>query len=132
MSYLLDTHILIWAITSPEKLSKKVRSVLLDPQNIIMVSSLNLWEISLKHASGKLQLKNIVPEDFIKISQNIGFTFLKLSVEEASTFYLLRGQYHKDPFDRMLIWQSIKNNLVFISDDKEVEKYSSDGLNVLN
>ena len=132
MSYLLDTHILIWAITSPERLSKKVQGVLTDPQNTIIVSSVSLWEISLKYASGKLQLKSVEPEDFIRISQKIGFTCTSLSVEDASTFHLLRCDHHKDPFDRMLIWQAIKNDLVFISDDKEVQKYISDGLKVIS
>lgn len=76
MKYLLDTHILIWAILSPDKLCKKVKDVLINPENTIMVSMLSLWEISLKYASGKLQLKNILPEDIIKISQDIGLRLL--------------------------------------------------------
>ncbi|MEP7144739.1 MAG: type II toxin-antitoxin system VapC family toxin [Ferruginibacter sp.] len=132
MKYLLDTHILIWAILSPDKLSKKVTDILVDPENTILVSSLSLWEISLKYSSGKLQLKNILPDDFIKISQDTGFTFIDLSPQNAATFYLLSGEYHKDPFDRMLIWQALKNNLVFISDDKEVKKYITNGLKVIS
>ena len=77
-------------------------------------------------------LKDILPEDFIKISKEIGFTFTGLSAEDAGTFHLLSGQYHKDPFDRMLIWQALQNNYIFISDDKNVKKYVSEGLKLIN
>lgn len=132
MKYLLDTHILIWAIFSPDKLSKKVQGILVNPENTILVSSLSLWEISLKYSSGKLKLKGIVPDDLINISLDIGFTFIDLSPETAATFYLLSGDYHKDPFDRMLIWEALKNDFGFISDDKEVKKYVNNGLIVIS
>ena len=108
-----------------------MQAILLNAGNLIIVSSLSLWEISIKYTSGKLQLGNIQPEDFIKIIKEIGLNFTNLSVEEASTFYLLPGEHHKDPFDRILIWQAMKNNYVFISDDKEVKKYSINGLQVV-
>ena len=108
-----------------------MQAILLNAGNLIIVSSLSLWEISIKYASGKLQLGNIKPEDFIKIIKDIGFTYTNLSVEEASTFYLLPGEHHKDPFDRILIWQAMKNNYVFISDDKGVKKYIINGLQVV-
>lgn len=132
MKYLLDTHILIWAILSPDKLSKKVQDVLMNPEHAILISSVSLWEISLKYASGKLQLKNILPEEFIKNLKNTGFTCIELSAENATTFYLLSGDHHKDPFDRMLIWQALQNNYLFISDDKEVKKYIAEGLKVIS
>ena len=132
MKYLLDTHILLWAIMSPVNLSKKVQNILVDAENTIFISSLSLWEISLKYSLGKLQLRNLLPGDFIKLAEKIGFTFIDLSIEDAGSFYLLAGEYHKDPFDRMLIWQAIKNNFVFISDDKEVKKYTANGLKIIS
>lgn len=132
MKYLLDTHILLWAIISPEKLSKKVRDILINPENIILVSAVCFWEISLKYATGKLVLQDIQPEELLEYSKKIGFTFLRLTVEDAGTFHLLPGQYHKDPFDRMLIWQALQNNYIFISDDKHVKKYVSVGLKLIS
>ena len=61
MKYLVDTHIFLWAIISPEKLSEKVQTILLDSNNTIIVSSITLWEISLKYGSGKLLLGKIQP-----------------------------------------------------------------------
>jgi PIN domain nuclease of toxin-antitoxin system len=130
MNYLLDTHILVWAITDSKKLSKKVQDILIDPANTVFVSPLSFWEIALKFSIGKLQLNKMVPEDFISHSEQLGFRIKELSVEDTSTFYRLQGDYHKDPFDRMLIWQAIQNNYTLISDDKSVHLYAACGLKV--
>jgi PIN domain nuclease of toxin-antitoxin system len=105
---------------------------LINTGNTILVSSIALREISLKHAAGKLILKNILPDELIKISGNIGFKFIELSPDEACHFYLLREEHHIDTFDRMLIWQALHNNYVFISSDKEVKKYTKEGLKVIS
>jgi len=56
---------------------------------------------------------------------------LEISEEETSTFYKLPKGRHKDPFDRLIIWQAIKKNIELISKDEETYKYKKDGLNVL-
>ncbi len=132
MIYLLDTHILIWALINPEKLSLKVKAILYDPNNTILVSSINLWEISMKFGSGKLLLGNLIPEDFINVAIKTGFKIKNLSAEETSSSYKLNGDFHKDPFDRMLIWQAIHNNYTLISDDRFVKMYKESGLKVLS
>jgi PIN domain nuclease of toxin-antitoxin system len=131
MNYLLDTHILIWALTDPHKLDKNFRKILEDPGNTIYVSSLCFWEISLKHANGKLNLGKNLPEDFLTGSKKAGFTFKSLTEAETVGFYKLTDTHHKDPFDRMMIWQAICNNYTFITDDKQVKKYVSTGLRIL-
>ncbi len=132
MIYLLDTHILIWALINPEKLSLKVKAILCDPNDTILVSSINLWEISMKFGSGKLLLGNLIPEDFINVAIKTGFKIKNLSAEETSSSYKLNGDFHKDPFDRMLIWQAIHNNYTLISDDRFVKMYKESGLKVLS
>ena len=112
-SFLIDTHILLWTITEPDKLGSEVISILENKNNNILVSSISYWEISIKMALGK-------------------FSLLNLSVEETSTFYKLPIQSnHKDPFDRMLIWQAIYNNLAFISQDESLKRYIEHGLNLI-
>lgn len=130
MSYLLDTHSLIWAVCTPEKLSKSAKSVILDADNEVLVSVVSLWEISVKYALGKLNLEGLLPEDFMNAATDTGFSIIGLEVGLAATLYQLTATYHRDPFDRMLIWQSIGQNCTLVSRDEQVRKYESEGLKV--
>ena len=131
MSYLLDTHSLIWSVLSPSRLSPPVGAVLRDAEQDITVSVVSFWEISLKYALGKLHLEGLLPEDFVSASTEIGFRVIELDVHSTSTFHLLTATYHRDPFDRMLIWQAIQSNYTLISKDELVQKYQSEGLKVM-
>lgn len=92
--------------------------------------SITLWEISLKYALGKLTL-GCKPDDLLKIIDDMGFEKLILSHKEAALFYQLPKFAHKDPFDRMLIWQAVSNDLILISKDGQFDQYSQYGLNVI-
>lgn len=131
MSYLLDTHTLIWAVTEPEKLSPTARQVLSDPQNDVLVSAVSFWEIALKHSINKLTLDGFTPDDFPKAALDTGFRLLDLTSSSTATYHKLTATYHKDPFDRMLIWQALLGNYQLISKDENVSKYSSEGLQVI-
>ena len=130
MNYLIDTHTLIWAITDTSKLSKKAKEILESEENLIYVSSVCFREISLKFSIGKLELDGIVPSDFPALAENLGFDFLTLSPAEASSYHKLTSAHHKDPFDRMLIWQAIKQNLTIVTKDSKFENYRDQGLKV--
>ena len=79
---------------------------------------------------GKLQITGFAPEDLLKACLKMGFEIVVLSAEDSITYHKLRAVYHKDPFDRMLIWQAIQNNYSMISVDKNVKKYVSEGLKI--
>jgi PIN domain nuclease of toxin-antitoxin system len=128
MNYLLDAHILIWAATSPEKLPKKTTQTLLDPEINIFVSTITFWEIALKYAMGKLDLNVLTPEDFPKASSDMGFEPLPFSVEDASTFHRLKTGNHRDPFDRLLVWQAIRHDLTLVTEDPAFQDYIPSGL----
>lgn len=130
MNYLLDTHTLLWSLFKSSELSKNVIQVIKNTKNIINVSVVNFWEISLKYAIGKLQLTNILPDDLPELCEKIGFEILDLKAEESSSFYKLKIIKHKDPFDRMLIWQAIHQHLLFISRDKSLKEYKKIGLKI--
>ena len=132
MIYLLDTHILLWSIFNSEKLSLRVNTILNNTDNEILVTSINFWEISMKFAKGNLDLGKYLPEDLIKVTEDMGFNLKNLSIEETSSLHNLSGEYHKDPFDRMLIWQAIHNSFTLISDDKFVNMYKVNGLKVVS
>ena len=131
MTYLLDTHYLLWALADTKKLSKKIREIITDPANLILVSTISFWEISLKSSLGKLKLTGFSPEDLPNACLQIGFDIEPLSATDSSTYHQLTATYHKDPFDRMLIWQSIRNGYTLISADDLVKKFSAEGLKIL-
>jgi len=131
MKYLLDTHTLIWTLLEPPKLSVKAVDAICDRTNQIYVSSITFWEICIKMGCGKLVLGNLKSENLPKICANWGFELLALTPNQACTFQQITARHHKDPFDRMLIWQSICHDLIFITDDRNIGKYKSDGLKVV-
>ena len=89
------------------------------------------WEISLKYNLGKLELVNSVPEDLPDMAERSGFAILNIDVQDAASFHRLPKDIHKDPFDRLLIWQAIRNNLTIISKDVRFKEYRASGLNVV-
>lgn len=83
MSYLLDTHTVLWSIGNSDLLSRKARTLLSEPENIIYVSAVSLWEISIKFGLKKLNLENLAPEDIPRYIEKIGFEMIELSAKEA-------------------------------------------------
>jgi len=130
MTYLLDTHYLIWAIADSKKISKKIQSVLINPDNRVVVSTISFWEISLKSSLGKLTITGFSPDELPAACEQVGFEILSLTASDSSSFHLLKADYHKDPFDRMLIWQAIRNKFTLISTDDQINKYGSEGLSI--
>lgn len=131
MSYLLDSHAFIWAILDRKKLSTDVYRLLEDASHPVFVSAVSFWELSLKHRLGKLDLTGISPEELPILAQESGFEFIPLKPSEAAGYHLLKADWHRDPFDRMLIWQAITHDLTLLSKDKTISQYQSVGLKQL-
>jgi PIN domain nuclease of toxin-antitoxin system len=130
MNCLLDTHALLWTLFDPTRLGNKAADCIRNPDVSIAVSVVSFWEISLKYATGKLHLDNVIPDDFPEIVRQSGFTILQLADVEAATFYRLPRMEHKDPFDRLIIWQSISRKLTLLSQDRAFADYKKLGLKV--
>ena len=131
MKYLLDTHVLLWAIFDDEKLSEMARKIIKDQDNKIYASIISYWEISLKYALGKLELMGITPDELPKHAQKADINTLGVNKKIVSTFYKLPKLKHKDPFDRMIIWQAISNKITLISRDTALSDYQKFGLKLL-
>ena len=131
MTYLLDTHYMLWAVADTKKLSKGIRDIITNPDHRIVISSISFWEVSLKSSVGKMEITGFSPEDLPDACLLAGFDIECLSAEDCSTYHKLKATYHKDPFDRMLIWQAIQNDYTLISSDNNVKKYISAGLKIL-
>ena len=131
MKILLDTHYLLWAFIDTNKIKRKIFEELLSEENEVFYSQASLWEISIKYTLGKLSLEGLKPEEFY---EEIGSSFLKcrpFENEELISFYKLPIE-HKDPFDRILIWQSIRSDFYFLSVDEKIKSYTKYGLKILS
>lgn len=128
MKYLLDTHYFLWSILNSVKLPKAVKDLIVNQQNQVFISSITLWEISLKTSIGKLKIEGFSPADLPGLCSKLNFEIAALSEAESSTYHLLKADYHKDPFDRMLIWQSITKGYTLVTTDEKVKKYATEGL----
>jgi PIN domain nuclease of toxin-antitoxin system len=132
MICLLDTHTFIWATLQTSSLSGKSRTIISDKNNEICVSTVSFWEISLKTRIKKFSFENININDFPTHAKNMGFTIIDMGENEAITFHELPlKKNHKDPFDRMLIWQAITKNMTMLSKDELFEQYKKDGLKLI-
>ena len=130
MRWMLDTHTLIWALFEPAKLSAKARSILEDGKNVIAVSPLSYWEISLKYGLGKLTLPGTDPAEIPVAAKELQFIEAPLASEILATYHQLpRSPSHRDPFDRLLIWQAICQKQIFLSKDPSLDFYQPHGLN---
>ena len=129
--YLLDTHTFIWATLETSKLSKIVKDIISDRNNEIFVSTVTFWEITLKASIKKLSFEKMNIKDFPKYAKEMGFIIIDLKEMETITFHELPlKENHKDPFDRMLVWQAITNDMVLISKDNSLKQYEENGLRI--
>lgn len=131
MKYMLDTHTFLWVLFDDEKLSAKSKDIIQNINNEIVVSKITYWEISLKYAIGKLELKNIMPEELPDKANEINISSIDITDAEVASFYQLPLIKHKDPFDRFIIWQAINRNLPLITKDKMISEYEKFGLKTI-
>lgn len=112
---------MLWIAYNQQKLSKKVNTILLDRNNELFISVVSVWEVNIKYSKGNLTLNDKTPKDlFNGFDTFFKCSYLDLHLEDAINFYKLKEMYHKDPFDRMMIWQAIQNKLTFITNDENI------------
>lgn len=119
MKILIDTHIFLWMLTSPEKLNEKRRYELESPSNEVLLSAMSIAELMIKSAAGKISIEF----DPIEMAKKMQVEILDFSGVHALALGSL-PPVHKDPFDRMIIAQAIMNKLPLMSDDSKFLKYS--------
>ena len=131
LKYLVDTHILLWAFSDPDRISAEIKSVLDDDMSDVYYSPISLWEIAIKFGLGKLDISGISPEEFLEELESSFFLHKTLDRSTVISSYKL-PRYHKDPFDRMLIWDAISSDMVFLSSDARSDAYIENGLKVIH
>lgn len=125
MRFLLDTHTLLWFSEGNAELSPRARSAIESPDNTVFVSVVSFWEIVIKKAIGKLTLPVALSEWLRDAIDPYAFDFL--GVERSHLERLDRMGFpdpnHKDPFDRMLVAQSLASSLIFVTRDRSLGGY---------
>ena len=116
VSYLLDTHILLWWLFNDPKLNAECREIVRNPAHRILVSSVSAWEIATKYRIGKLPEARQIVEEYSQILHQSKFIELPITSAHA----LRAGSLpisHRDPFDRMIVAQAELENLPVITYD---------------
>ena len=119
MRLLLDTHALLWWLNDDEKLESRVRGLIGDPANDVLVSAVSLWEITVKLRIGKLDADI---EEILAILPDQGFQ--RLDISDAHLIALAGlPVHHRDPFDHLLMAQALAEDAHFVSEDQNVPLY---------
>lgn len=108
MTYILDTHVLIWYMQGSTRLSKNMIPEIQNSENIILVSKASLWEIAIKVSIGKLKL-NTTLIDLKKYLEDNFFLELDFDINDLQKLATLPF-HHQDPFDRLIISQAINHD----------------------
>lgn len=120
MRLLLDTHVLLWWLADDPLLGPKAREAIADTDNVVYVSAATMWEIVIKRSLGKLEL----PDDWATVVEQEPMRRLPITWEHALQVSKL-PPVHRDPFDRMLVAQAIAEELVLVTGDELLAKYTA-------
>ncbi|GBE64755.1 twitching motility protein PilT [Mycobacterium sp. MFM001] len=115
---LLDTSVLLWLVTAPEKISAPVREILSEPSTDVVVSAASAWEIAIKTRLGRLDGEPLLSA-WSDIVADMTATDLPIDASDA----ILAGRLpweHKDPFDRMIVAQAARRNLTIATSDTRI------------
>jgi len=120
MKILIDTHVLLWGIQDEARVSSRVRALL--PAADVWISVASLWEIITKVQIGKLVLPAPVGDYLAQKLKMNGVSVLPLTFDHVRRLEEI-PLHHRDPFDRILIAQSLEEKLPLVSADPHFEKY---------
>ena len=121
MSYLLDTHILLWAAAGSDRLTSAARRLIGDPANTLVFSAASLWEIAIKSGLGRDDVQVDAKRLRTGLRDN-GYVELPVTGAHAAAIADL-PPLHRDPFDRLLIAQARIEGLELVTADRIVAQY---------
>lgn len=131
MKILLDTHLIIWALTNNPKLPSKAKELIMNSENDIYFSVISLWEIEMKRLikPDKLPITAQQVSDYCK---QIGYKIIQLQKNSIYELHNLSRSDaeppHKDPFDKILICQAVSNNMKFLTHDALIKGYIAENI----
>lgn len=123
MRYLLDTHTVLWMRENDPRLSRaKWEPVFYSPENEVLVSIVSLWEMTVKRSLGKLDFQGSLEDFAADLEMKHGFTLLTVAPTDLDRVATL-PPHHRDPFDRLLIAQTIENGATAVTNHRRWKKY---------
>jgi PIN domain nuclease of toxin-antitoxin system len=113
---LLDTHVLLWSVSEPERIARAARAQIEDASNLRLISAASVWEIATKHALGKLPLRER-PDAFLRRAlADLCAEELSITARHALLTASLPN-HHRDPFDRLLVAQATLEGATLVTAD---------------
>lgn len=125
MRFLLDTHAFLWLDGEPDRLSARVSEICLDEANTLLLSLVSVWEMQIKVQLGKLKLNSPLRDVLLANQSRNRVQLLPVNLEHILALEKL-PDHHRDPFDRMLVAQTIVENVALLSNDPMLGKYALD------
>jgi PIN domain nuclease of toxin-antitoxin system len=122
MRVLLDTHALVWALGSPDRLSPRARATIADQATVVFVSLTSAWELAILESLGRVRLKVPLATLFTDGLAALRFQLLPIRLPYVVAVSEL-PQHHRDPFDRLLVATARAERLTVVSADREFKRY---------
>ena len=122
MVLLLDTHVLLWALGTPERLPRQTAEEIESPETEVYFSAASIWEIAIKTSAGKVSFR-YSPDQIAQASRATGFRELSITSAHAAKVASL-PQHHRDPFDRLLVAQALLLPAHLLTVDSALLPYS--------
>ena len=119
--FLIDTHVFLWAIKEPARLSRQIANLLTADASKAVLSVASLWEIALKVRAGKLGMPD-ESDFFVRQAESLGLEMLPIQVRHVNRVFQL-PDHHRDPFDRLLIAQALVEGLPMVTIDPAFRRY---------
>ncbi len=122
MNVLLDTHAFLWFVLDNPKLTRPAQDIIRDPQNVVLISPASYWEVAIKISLRKFSL-NVPYTTFWQTTLSAsGMSILPIEVRHTAELIAL-PYHHKDPFDRLIVAQSLADELPLVSGDSILDVY---------
>ena len=130
MNILLDTHVIIWALTNDSQLTDEAKALIMDPENTVAISTVSLWEIAVKNQKAP-RLCPYHEKEILDYCVKAGYLVIDIKAKHILEIRSLRTKpgavlTNHDPFDRMLIAQAKSEKYILLSHDRNFEYYGED------
>ena len=135
MRILLDTNVAIWSVCDTDKIPDSALELISDVNNDVFISLVSVWEIAIKNISKPNKIP-INEKDFIRYCYKLGFQFLPMKLNHIISLRYLklkkRDFVHKDPFDNIIVAQSISEGIELLTSDKLLSNYDHDNITIID
>lgn len=130
MNILLDTHVIIWALTNDPQLSEEAKTLIMDPENTVLISTVSLWEIAMKNQKAP-HLCPYHEDEILDYCDRAGYLVMDIKAKHVLEIRGLKTKpgavpANHDPFDRMLIAQAKSEKYLLLSHDRNFGYYGED------